>query len=136
MSSTVVWCKFNSISQHNACSNPSQVEVITSDFDFIRSSGNPGSSPGTTYFLPARRHPRFGRLPLVCRIFGTCRHARNVKLNMARRCRLYIAFAGSVRTGSCRDQMSVEPGVMLEIMYAIASLLRLDYPRSAFLQVI
>ncbi|KAJ8118410.1 hypothetical protein OPT61_g620 [Boeremia exigua] len=26
------------------------VEVITSDFDFIRSSGNPGSSPGTTFF--------------------------------------------------------------------------------------
>ena len=25
------------------------VEVITSDFDTFRSSGNPGSSPGTTF---------------------------------------------------------------------------------------
>ena len=31
-------------------SNNHQVEVITSDFDWFRNSGNPGSSPGTTYF--------------------------------------------------------------------------------------
>jgi hypothetical protein len=37
-----------------ACPNSLQVEVITSDFDFIRSSGNPGSSPGTTFFCCGR----------------------------------------------------------------------------------
>jgi hypothetical protein len=51
---TVVWCKLHHV--HLVSSKfliHHQVEVITSDFDLFRSSGNPGSSPGTTYFLPS-----------------------------------------------------------------------------------